>query len=166
MNIKFTSPFELKPGTIAELLSRSYAELVSSDPEHWRSEELKWDGFDKDIFQYPDTVGACVFLTWCDDQLVGFASYDPRKMPRVGIVGHNCIVPEFRGRGLGKAQILKILRHFQSMSIKTAKASTNSHPFFIPAQRMYVACGFVEKKRCPWDINPSSEMIEYEKEIG
>jgi GNAT superfamily N-acetyltransferase len=166
MNIKFTSPFEPKPGTIAELLRRSYAELVSSEPELWRPEITKWDGFDKEVFQYSDTVGAGVFLTWCDNQLVGFASYDPRQKPEVGIVGHNCIVPEFRRRGLGKAQLLNILRHFQSMSIKTAKVSTNSHPFFIPAQRMYVACGFIEKRRYPWDIDPSSEMIEYEKEIG
>jgi len=166
MNITFTSPLEHKPGIIADLLRRSYAELVSADPKYRQQEETKWDDYDREVFQYPDSVGACVFLTWSDKNLVGFGSYDSRQKTQFGIVGHNCILTQFRGKGLGKRQIKEILRRLQSMNIKTARASTLSHSFFIPAQGMYVACGFIEKRRHPWDIDPSRDIIEYEKEIG
>jgi hypothetical protein len=47
------------------------------------------------------------------------------------------------------------------MNIKTARVSTCSHPFFIPAQRMYVACGFIETGRRPLEQDPSFEFIDY-----
>lgn len=165
MNIRFTSTSDQKPGIIADLLKRSYADLVSSDPEHWQQEEAKWEEFDREVFQYPDSVGVCVFLTWIDNHIVGFGSFDPRQMPGYGIVGHNCVLPQFQGRGIGKRQVFEILIRLRSMGIKTAKASTNSHPFFVPAQRMYMACGFIERGRRPWERDLSREIIEYEKEI-
>jgi GNAT superfamily N-acetyltransferase len=109
MTLKFTSPFERKQGIITDLLKQSYKQLVSSDPKVWRSEVAKWEKFDNEVFQAPDTIGACVFLSWLGDQLVGFGSYDPRQQPYFDIVGHNCILPEFRGAGLGKQQINEIL---------------------------------------------------------
>lgn len=166
MNIKFNSPLEFKPGIIVGLLERSYAEMISSDPKYWSQEKQTWTEFDKEVFRYPNSIGACMFLTVVDDQLVGFGSYDNRQMPEFGIVGHNCILPEFRGRGFGKQQIFEILNRFRSMGIKTAKVSTCSHPFFVPAQRMYISCGFIEVNRRPWDMDSSQDIIEYEKEIG
>lgn len=52
------------------------------------------------------------------------------------------------------------------MAIETARVSTSDHPFFVPAQRMYAACGFREVRRIRWDRDPGLRMIEYEKEIG
>ena len=52
------------------------------------------------------------------------------------------------------------------MAIESARVSTNDHPFFVPAQRMYVACGFREARRMPWDRDPRYQTIEYEMEIG
>jgi hypothetical protein len=63
-------------------------------------------------------------------------------------------------------QIQEILRRFREMAIKKAKVSTNDLPFFIPAQRMYIACGFREVRRIPWPRDPKQRMIEYEKEIS
>jgi len=166
MNIRFTSPLEYKRGIIADLLKESYRELVLSNPGLWGQEEIKWNEFDSEIFEYPDSIGRCVFLTLLERQIVGFGSFDPRHRPDFGIVGHNCILPEFRGRGYGKQQLLEILRRLQSLSIKKAKATTGSHPFFIPAQRMYSSCGFIEVSRGPWAGDPSQEIIEFEKRIG
>lgn len=163
MNIRFTSPLEYERGIIADLLKRSYRELVLSNPELWRQEEIKWNEFDKEIFEYPDTIGNCVFLTLLGRQVVGFGSYDPRHWPDFGIIGHHCILAEFRGKGYGKQQLLEILRRFQSMGIKSAKASIGSHAFFIPARRLYLSCGFIEVGRRPWDVDPSQAIIEYEK---
>ncbi len=165
MNIAFTSPLEQEPGIIADLLKSSYAELVSAAPQYWRQEVANWEEFDKDVLRYPNSVGACVFLTWADDLVIGLGSYDNRPMPDYGIIGHNCILPAFRGKGLGRLQILEILRRFEKMEILMAKVSTNEHPFFIPAQKMYIACGFREVRRVTWDRNPELHLIEYEKKL-
>jgi len=147
------------------MLKRSYADVLESDPDAWRPEEAKWEQFDREVFNHPDTVGSCVLLSWTNDGLVGFGSYDPRQRPEFGIVGHNCILTAFRGRGFGKQQIREILRRFQAIGIKRAKVSTSDHLFFIPAQRMYTACGFQETGRHSWDVDPSQNVIEYEMKL-
>jgi len=70
---------------------------------------------------------------------------------------------EDQNRGFGKQQIFEILNRFRSMGIQKAKVSTCSHPFFVPAQRMYISCGFIEIGRRPWDGNTSQYIIEYER---
>ena len=147
------------------MLKQSYADLVESDLEHWGPEVPKWEQFDRDVFEHPGTVGSCVFLSWSGDQLVGFGSYDPRQKPECGIVGHNCVLPEFRGKGIGKQQIQEIIQRFRACRIRKAKVSTNDHPFFKPAQRMYTACGFLETGRRHWDGDPSQCIIEYEMKL-
>ena len=166
MNIKFTPPNVIEPGVLASMLKRVYAPLVESYPQTWGLEQAEWEEFDRQVFQYPETIGACTFLTWLSDQLVGFGSYDPWQKPRFGIIGHNCILPEFRGRGFGAAQVRKILRRFRTLGIGIARVSTGEHPFFVPAQRMYLACGFREVRCVPWPRDPQQRIIEYEREIG
>jgi len=147
------------------MLKQSYADLLESDYKHWSPEVLKWEEYDREVFQRPDTVGSCIFMSRCDDQLVGFGSYDPRQKPELGIIGHNCILPEFRGRGFGKRQIQEIIRRFQAIGIVRTTVSTHENPFFVPAQRMYIACGFQETGRHPWGGDPSQTVIEYEKTL-
>ena len=107
-----------------------------------------------------------MFLSWSGDQVVGFASYDPRQRPQSGLVGHNCILPEFHGQGFGRQQIREIVRRFRAMGIRMARASTAENPFFVPAQAMYTACGFRETGRHPWEGDPSHDVIEYEMRLG
>lgn len=162
MELTFTSIRDQPRGMIASMLKRSYADLVDADQERWGPEVSSWEDFDREAFERHDTVGACVFLSWWDGKLVGFASYDPRQRPNVGIVGHNCVLPEFRGNGFGKEQIKEVLRRFRTMGISLARVSTLNRSFFIPAQHMYVACGFRETSRHPWDVDPLHDVIEYE----
>ena len=166
MELRYTSPFEREPGIISGLLNQSYAELVQAQPELWESEKENWEEFDRNVFQNPGTIGACTFLTWCEKDVVGFFSFNPRPGPAYGVIGHNCILPEYRNRGFGKRQIAEILRQFEQMGIRQARVSTNDDPFFVPAQRMYTACGFVEVNRVPFDRDPKQNMIHYEMEIG
>jgi GNAT superfamily N-acetyltransferase len=165
MNVEFVTIANTKPGTIAQLLRESYAELLRLDPR-WEPEAANWDAYDREVFACPKTVGACFFLTHLDGEIVGFASWDPRSRPAYGIVGHNCILPEFRSRGLGRMQIEEILRRFRVLGIQTARVSTADHPFFVPAQRMYTTCGFQEVQRVPWDRAPNVAIIEYERPLG
>ncbi len=165
MKPRFTLPLDEQHGLIASMLKRSYADLMEADLEHWGPEVPKWEQFDREVFEHPDTIGACVFLSWSGDRLVGFASYDPRQRPEVGIVGHNCVLPEFRGNGFGKQQVREIVRRFRVMGITLARVSTGESPFFAPAQHMYTACGFRESGRRAWEGDPSQNVIEYEMRL-
>ena len=166
MPLRFTSPHDQPPGTILSLLLRSYAALVEAEPKCRGRVEPKWAEFDREIFAHPDTIGSCVFLSRADDELVGFGSYDPRQKPAFGIVGHNCVLPEFRGRGYGAAQVLEILRRFRELGIRKARVTTGAHPFFLPARRMYAACGFRETGRRPWDLDPAQAVIDCELDLA
>ena len=165
MSLRFTPIFEQEPGILASLLSRSYVDLVNRDPFHWKPEEDKWMMFDGDAFSFPETVGACAFLSWQGRNLVGFASFDPRQAPRFGIIGHNCILPEFRGQGFGKLQINAVLDRFMLLGILTAKVTTLDNPFFVPALRMYRSCGFQEMYRKPWEVDRTQSLIHYQKSV-
>jgi GNAT superfamily N-acetyltransferase len=166
MNLEFTTVLSDKPGTIEKLLNQSYADLLSSDPLFWELEQASWKQYDQEVFSHKETVGKCIFLSRLNGLIVGFGSWDPRLSPRYGLLGHNCILPEFRGKGLGKQQIREILRRFQKIGIQKASVTTNDHPFFVPAQSMYIACGFREIQRIPWNRDSKRMLIEYEKEIG
>lgn len=164
-DLKFTPPHVEKPGTIAAILKICYADLVASDPDLWEKEPEGWDRFDKDVYGDPDSIGECTFLSWLDDDLIGFASYDPRQWPAIGIIGHNAVLPDYRGRGFGKQQIDEILRRFRKKEYKRARVSTLDHPFFVPAKKMYLSCGFLVKRWIPWEGCAKYRLIEYEQGI-
>jgi len=167
MELKHTPAFEAEPGTVARLLTESYAELLESEPDPWLEEQQGWLQFDRDVFNHPETIGACTFLSWHGKETVGLFSYDLRPRPAYGVIGHNCILPECQGQGFGKGQVREILRRFRQIGLKQARVSTGSHRFFVPAQRMYASCGFAEVRQEPWDRDPRlMSTIHYEKAIG
>ena len=158
-----------EPGIILTLLKKSYKELAKIKAEYILEWEKDWIEYDREIFQYPNTIGSCGFISYLGIKIVGFGSYDPRKYP-IGIIGHNCILPQFRRNGFVKQQINEILKRFRKMNFKKATVSPNEHEFFYPAQRMYVACGFREMRRFQgegdWDYIWDYMMIEYERELS
>jgi len=164
MKPAFTSIAGVEEGIVACMLRNSYAKLLETDP-FWQSECANWEQYDKEVFTNPETVGASILLTRVDGKIAGFASWDPRQFPEYGIIGHNCVLPDFRGRGLGKMQITEVLRRLQVLGIRTVKVSTNDHPFFLPAHQMYTACGFHEVQRKPWEQDRDNMIIYYELDL-
>jgi GNAT superfamily N-acetyltransferase len=158
--LTFTSISPYQPGTLSDLIHKSYAGLVQDCPEYWKQESEKWEEFDRQAFGHPDTIGKCVFVSCLDDRPVGLASYDPRHEPQYGLIGQNCILPEYRGRGFGKLQILESLRRFRENQTKTARVTTSEHPFFAPARKMYESLGFEEVRRFPGGPDPRYRIIE------
>ncbi|MHC4124608.1 MAG: GNAT family N-acetyltransferase, partial [Planctomycetota bacterium] len=94
--LKFEPITKYDKGFVFSLLSQSFAEL-------WNDElEEKIKQFDREVFENPDTVGACTFISTLNGEAMGMASWDPRQGPEVGIIGYNCILPEYQSRGFGK----------------------------------------------------------------
>jgi GNAT superfamily N-acetyltransferase len=156
----FQPAVRYKPGTVYSVLTSCYAGLLDSAFEHRLRE------FDREVFENPDTIGACTLITSVDGNIVGLVSYDPRQGPRVGIIGHNGVLPPYQGRGYGTLQIIEVLRIFRTRRFERAQVSTSEHPFFEPARRMYESCGFRESGRTePSDRSPY-QIIHYEMPLA
>jgi GNAT superfamily N-acetyltransferase len=134
--------------------------MIRHDSDFIRHWEPSWREYDNEVFSYPNTVGKAGFISYKGTDIVGFGSWDPRQWP-TGIIGHNCILPRFRCNGYGKQQISEIIRQFQAAHFTKAIVSTMDHVFFLPACRMYEACGFRETRRY---VGPRETLlIEYER---
>ena len=149
MNLIFTQSAKYEPGIIYRLLSACYAEILD------RELTEQFQQFDREVFKNAKTVGSCTFVTTLNSDIVGMASYDPRQAPKLGIIGHNCILPEHQKKGYGKQQILEVIKRLRSRDIFRVIVSTSEHPFFEPARKMYLSCGFTElerKRKHPEDL--------------
>ena len=159
MLLRFSEITKYEQGTVFSLLSHSFAKILDDGLE----EKIKQ--LDREIFGNSDTVGACAFISTLNDKLVGMASWDPRQGPEIGIIGYNCILPEYQGRGFGKTQIKEILKRLKNQRFKKAFVRTGGHLFFIRAQNMYLACGFKESRRYSTGDQPGYGTIDYEIEL-
>jgi GNAT superfamily N-acetyltransferase len=162
--ITYGPVFDFKQGTLKDLLIRSYSDLLKSDPEHWEKEKIKWLKFDAEVYANFETIARCVTITSSDGKAAGFFSYDPRQKP-LALIGHNCVVPEFRGKGIGKMQINQLLEILKQQGFSRVEAVTGEHPFFAPARKMYFKCGFSEKEITPGGPNPEYGLIRFEKTL-
>ncbi|MFA5828572.1 MAG: GNAT family N-acetyltransferase [Candidatus Shapirobacteria bacterium] len=159
--IRFLPISSVVKGDLGKIIFLSYQSLVESNPQKWSGEKVKWDKFDQEAFTNPNTIGICVLITWVDDKVIGFASYEPN----IGEIGHNCILPEFRGRGYGKKQLAKVLKILKNRGLKKVIVTTSCHPFFNPARKNYESLGFKEIKRRKGGPDPEYDLIDYEKEV-
>ena len=159
MNLVFNKVTKYKAGIICDLLSASYTQILDTNLQE------QFQRFDREVFENPDTVGTCTFITTSGSDIVGMASYDPRQAPELGIIGHNCILPKYQRKGFGKQQILEIIKRLKARHIKQATVTTSENPFFEPARRMYLACGFVELKREYKNPDDTYKTIYYEMDL-
>ncbi len=157
MTLDFAPLITLSPGSIETMLRAAYQGWARFDD--YASD---WKRYDHEVFSSPDTVGAGGSVTFLNGRPVGFVSWDPRNQPAFVVIGHNCILPQFRGSGIGKRQLLHALAHLTGKGFETARVSTGRDAFFEPARRMYMACGFIE--RHPPDCG-SEGMVTYERRL-
>jgi RimJ/RimL family protein N-acetyltransferase len=161
-NLSFAKLSSSQKGLIFALLSRSHFDLLNKYKlEHKKNMIDNWKKFDEVAFDNLNTIGKCVFITSLGNKVIGFGSYDPRQWPEIGLIGHNCILPEFRGHGYGRAQIIEIIRRFRKKKYKKARVSTGDQPFFLASQKMYLSCGFRETGRFK-KVGTDFSEIEYE----
>ncbi len=151
-------------GILERLLTESYAAWDVAQNRR-AAFEARWRQADRDSFDHLDTIGRCVFVTCLNGCPIGFGCFDPRQAPERGLVGHNCIVTRCRGRGYGRRQLEELLRRLRELDIRRAVATTGEHPFFAPAQRMYLRCGFRETRRYDRGADSPFRVIECEKDL-
>lgn len=156
--IEFTSLNQYKQGLLFNLLSESYKEFPFKDKYL-----NDWKQFDEEAFSNPK-IGKCVLVTCLDDKPIGFVSYDPRNFPEFAIIGHNCILPAYQGKGYGRMQIEELLKRLKKLNFEKIQVATGDHPFFSSAQKMYLDCGFKETKRIAGNKQDIGK-IYYEKDL-
>ncbi len=130
-------------GTIKFLLEASYKPFHLEFPEYMDENMKSFFECDSFFYDNPEIAEKCSFISEYEHKVVGMCCWDPRNFP-VAIIGHNCILPEFRRLGLGKEQMRVALRILKEKGFKMVRVSTSLMEFFIPAQKMYTGVGFEE----------------------
>ena len=148
-----------EPGIIYRLLSQAYEEILDQQLQE------QFQQFDNAVFENPDTVGTCTFITSLGQGIIGMASYDPRQAPEKAIIGHNCVLPKYRKNGYGKQQILEIIKRLKLRNVSRILVSTSEHRFFEPAQKIYLSCGFTELERNKTQPQDRYKTIYYELKL-
>ena len=103
------------------------------------------------------------FVTYLGDTPIGYGSPHLTESPRLGFVGFNCILPEFRCRGYGRMQLDEIVRRLEACGVERIEATTSLHPFFLPARRMYVAYSFKESGTHPTGDGARHQLMDYSR---
>ncbi|WP_216626421.1 GNAT family N-acetyltransferase [Paenibacillus phytohabitans] len=74
------------------------------------------------------------------DEAVGFVSWDPRNLPEVAEIGHNCIASAHKGKGYSKMQLQEAVNRILQNDVRKIIVTTNDD--LVPARRMYESIGF------------------------
>lgn len=80
-----------------------------------------------------------------NDKVVGYASWSYDEKRDLVTVGHNAVLPEHQGRGIGSTLQREVVRRFHEAGYKRWKVTTLAHDY--PAQRIYEKMGFEEVGR-------------------
>lgn len=160
--IKFKPITDFKPGQIQKLTKKCYHDLIEYFPNEKNRLHHQWETEDKLAFRNIDTIGRHILFSCIENSIIGFFSWDDRQFPN-GIIGQNCILPDYRENGYGARQIKKIIEILGIDNFKTLSAKTGDHKFFIPAHKMYEKCGFKIKEKRKGEL---FDIIEYTAELN
>jgi len=119
--------------TIAELLEKRYGKICGKNWWEYKKEEIE-----KSCKNHPEYV----FIAEVDGKIVGYATYSLDYGRKVGMVGNNGVLPEYRGKGIGSSLHKKVLEEMKKDGMEIAIVSTLETD--IPAQNMYKKHGFKE----------------------
>lgn len=122
--------------TFRELLHRKYG---WQEPDYWR--QAKADEVAAQCRNAPDLV----LVAELDGRVVGYATYHYRSDERWGVVGNNCVDPDYRGRGIGTALIAAVIERLKALGSTIITVTTLEHD--LPARRVYEKNGFEELTR-------------------
>ena len=155
MDIKFNKISDFNPGILFDLLSDAY----SFDKNIIDACIGKWRESDSFFFDNLHIADECGFITTFKDEVIGFINWDPRNLPQYAIIGDNCIISKYKGKGYGKLQIQEAINRVILHNVKKIFVSTTND--LIPAQRMYKSVGFTRldiSELEPWQISQNMDI--------
>ncbi|MBR3929924.1 MAG: GNAT family N-acetyltransferase [Clostridia bacterium] len=123
-------------GTLIKQLSDAY----SFDQRWEKLFSAQWAQYDDFFFDNEKVLAACGFVTCLDGKPIGHISWDPRNAPKYVIIGHNCILTKFKGKGFGKKQLSEAVRRIKErLNPQKIIVSTNAN---LIARYNYESVGF------------------------
>lgn len=136
------------------ILYRQLVDAYSFD-DRWKAYcEKDWIVYDNFFFDNLAIADKYGFITVLDNVAIGHISWDPRNAPEYVQIGHNCIVPEYKGNGYGKRQLQEAIHRIQQYhDLKKIIVGTNSN---LIASHNYESVGF---KLCQIRKNESDALF-------
>ena len=128
---------ELPSGTLYRQLADAYS-FCADCQTYWDAE---WKAYDAFFYAEKSIAERYGFVTVADGAPVGHVTWDPRKLPAYAILGHNCIVTRYQGKGFGKAQLGEAVLRIRTSGAQSIRVTTNA--FAVPAIGNYERAGFV-----------------------
>lgn len=156
--LEFKSLLNYPQGTIESILIEAYSFFHKCYPEFSEENLKSFKECDSFFYENPKIGENCSFVSEYEGVIAGMCCWDPRENP-IAIIGHNCILPIFRGKGFGSYQMRMAINHLKDKGFSKAKVSTGILDFFYPAQKMYESVGFKELSRD--NPNTSKKLMLY-----
>lgn len=156
--IEFKKISDCPKGTLYSQLEDAYS-FNRDCKKYWKD---IWQEYDDFFYTNLKSVAdKCGFVTVVDGTAVGHISWDPRNKPDYVIMGHNCIISDFKGNGYGKAQLQEAIRRIKKINVKKIIVTTNE--ILLSAQKNYESAGFVKTKERENKETPfAGKYIDYE----
>ncbi len=158
MKIEFKSFNEFTRGILYQQLLDAY----SFNPECCHAWEKDWIEYDNFFYDHLRFTNDCGFVMLLDGVPMGHISWDPRNLPDYVILGHNCILTEFKGKGYGHLLLTEAIKRIKTYEgIKKIIVTTNE--IMIPAQRNYESVGFkLKNRRSNHEYPFAGDYLDYE----
>lgn len=136
--ITFRPITDFPRGTLYHQLMDAYS-FHDSCCQYWHNDWIAYDDF---FYENPSIAENFGFVTVLDGTPIGHISWDPRNRPDYVIIGHNCILTQYKGKGYGKMQLQEALLRIKTCGVKKILVGTNT--LFLSAQKNYESVGFVK----------------------
>lgn len=108
-----------------------------------------------------------VFAQSSDGLVRGYACYGPVPCTaRTFDLYWIAVRADGRGRGLGKALMAEVERRLSASGGGKLIAETSSREQYIPTQRFYRSCGFLEEARIRDYYAPGEDILYFTKPVG
>lgn len=137
--VEFKKISEYPKGTLYRQLVDAYS-FSNECQKNWDSMWLEYDDFFySNLDSIADKYG---FITVVNGIAIGHISWDPRNRPDYVIIGHNCILSNYKGKGYGKMQLQEAIKRIKEYKVKKIVVTTNE--ITKGAQKNYESVGFVK----------------------
>ncbi len=156
--IEFKKISDFPKKTLYNQLVDAYS-FDSNCQKYW---DNMWKEYDDFFYSNLDSIAdKCGFVTVFDGVPIGHISWDPRNRPNYVIIGHNCILSSFKGKGYGKIQLQEAIRRIRQYDVKKIIVTTNEITF--SAQKNYESVGFIKvNERVNRETPFAGNYIDYE----